>query len=296
MKLKTISSQLMLVTTAWMFFACSKELSDKQQVVIPPNQTIADSIPKTDSTVPYPETGSLTCQYSPDYGDSILYPQPGADYIAAPLNNIGIAGKYFGWPDGLSLNSSTGAIDVTKSISGVRYAVGFVKNGTTDTCLSPLIIGGASYEDSVYVLAQSDTTSRAYFNANPYGPDICDQSGPDDGNKCKFDVYGNAKLQGITIDKKTGYINLKQSMQHLMFGPLPFDGEIVYSTFYYQVDDNTNNAVQQMQVEFIFFNNKSEVPADLLNAVGDKLTNILNNILVAKTGSPKPPLIIITRN
>ncbi len=296
MKLKTISLQLTLMTMAFLFFACSKELSNKQAIVLPPNQPAVDSIQKTDSAVPFPETASLACQYSPDYGDSILYPQPGADYIATPLNNIGIAGKYFGWPDGLSLNSSTGAIDVTKSISGVRYAIGFVKNGTTDTCLSPIIIGGASYEDSVYVLTKSDTSGRAYFNANPYGPDICDKSGPNDGNKCKFDLYGNAKLQGITIDKKTGYINLKQSMQHLMFGPLPFDGEIIYSTFYYQVDDNTNNSVQQIQIKFMYYNNKSEVPADLLNAVGDKLVNILDNVLVAKTGSPKPPLIIITRN
>ena len=83
-------------------------------------------------------------QLSPIYGDSIIYPQPtsGSDYIFRPVNNPG-TGKYFSWPIGMVIDSVSGAIDVTKSQTGQRYDIGFIKSGTTDTCLSQLIIGGA---------------------------------------------------------------------------------------------------------------------------------------------------------
>ena len=76
-------------------------------------------------------------------------------------------GTYLSWPDGLKMNAGTGAINLTKSETGQRYSVAFVKSGTTDTCMSQLIVAGAAYMDSVYVLSESDTTAKPYFNANP---------------------------------------------------------------------------------------------------------------------------------
>ena len=61
-------------------------------------------------------------------------------------------GTYLSWPDGLKINSDTGAINLTQSETGQRYSIAFVKNGTTDTCMSQLIVAGAAYMDSVYVL------------------------------------------------------------------------------------------------------------------------------------------------
>ncbi len=89
----------------------------------------------------------------PVYGDTIIFPQPvnGPDYIVNPVNSPG-TGRYFAWPHGMVIDANTGAIDVMKSETGMKYAIGFIKEGTTDTCLGSLVIGGAAYFDSVYVL------------------------------------------------------------------------------------------------------------------------------------------------
>ncbi len=188
MKRKLHIGSSILVLALLCLLACRKTINSTEEIVPKPpvktdstkhqadsvkNQT--DSIPaKTDTStvVPFPETPLLGCTYSPDYGDSIVFTQPtnGQDYVIYPVNNGGIAGKYFAWPVGLVLNSQTGAIDMTKSETGARYAIGFVKEGTTDTCLSQLIVGGAAYMDSVYVLGDNQTTAAPYFNANPYAP------------------------------------------------------------------------------------------------------------------------------
>jgi hypothetical protein len=107
------------------------------------------------------------------------------------------------------MDPNTGAINLTKSETGERYSVAFVKSGTTDTCLTQLIVGGAAYMDSIYVLSQSDTTSRPYFNANPNTPSPCQgSSGPGPG--CQF-VYNNAAQNQGSIDQNTGYIDLKRT-------------------------------------------------------------------------------------
>ena len=253
---------------------------------------------KAVTAVPFPQSAVISCTFSPDYGDSIFYPQPGgSDYYVSPVNNQGIDGKYFSWPQGLSMNAGTGSIDITRSVTGLRYSVGFVKTGSTDTCLSNIIIGGASYADSIYSMVSSDTTAPPYFDGNPYGPNICNAQGPNNGNKCAFDIYNNAKFQGIVIDKKTGYVDLKKTMKQINNNyNMLFDGETLLSTFYYKINDNSNNAVQQMQLEFIYYSSRSKIPADLLAEVDAKNTNIYGAVIIGTGVNPKPPLIIIVRN
>ncbi len=292
MKISTCLLNVMMLLAV----ACKKNVSD------PPGS--GGNPPGTDSTkqvinaVPFPQSAVTSCTFSPDYGDSIFYPQPSSsDYYISPVNNQGIDGKYFSWPQGLSINAGTGSIDVTRSVSGLRYSVGFVKTGTTDTCLSNIIVGGASYADSVYSMASSDTTAPPYFDGNPYGPNICSAKGPNDGNKCAFDIYNNAKFQGIVIDKKTGFVDLKKTMKQINNNyAILFDGETLLTTFYYKINDNSNNAVQQMQLELVYYSSKSKIPADVLAEVDAKNTNIYSGVIIATGVNPKPPLIIIVRN
>src|ERR1700730_9823434 len=174
MKRNLFAYQLIAICLFLGVFACSKSVNsvNKQS-----NQNTHDSTPlvqkKTDSqavqSVPYPQSPVTGCSYAPDYGDSIIYPQPtnGPDYVVSPVNNPG-TGKYFSWPGGMVIDSLPGAINVTKSQTGQRYDIGFVKTGSTDTCLKSLIIAGAAYMDSVYVLANNEKLALPYFNANPY--------------------------------------------------------------------------------------------------------------------------------
>ena len=140
---------------------------------------------------------SPSCPVAPIYGDTIIFTQPtnGADYIFYPVNDPG-PGKYFSWPVGMVLDQNTGAIDLTASQTGMKYAIGFVKSGTTDTCMSTLVVGGASYYDSVYVLQDGQTTAAPYFEANPYLPNICA------GGGCTFDVNGAAAAKKV---RRRGY-------------------------------------------------------------------------------------------
>jgi hypothetical protein len=306
MKKNLSIGSLILVSALVSLVACRKTINsteiapDKPLVRVDSVNHPPDSAKATIDTVtvPYPQVPMLGCTYSPDYGDSIVFTQPtnGPDYVIFPVNNQGVLGTYFSWPGGLVLNAHTGAINMTKSETGARYDIGFVKAGTTDTCLSQLIVAGAAYMDSVYVLSESDTTAAPYFNADPYGPPVCSGSGSSGGPGCVFDYNNYAKNQGVEIDNHTGYIDLKKTMKKSLFGLLPIDGTTVNTTVYYKLNDNSNSAPQKINVKLMFYTKKSSIPPSLLASITNKLLNTLSDLLLGKAStSPRPPLIIITR-
>ncbi|MDP4252108.1 MAG: hypothetical protein Q8918_18565 [Bacteroidota bacterium] len=306
MKKNLSIGSVILISFLICLLACRKTIDSIETVPNKPPVKVDSAKNQVDSTkstpdttaVPYPQTPMLGCTYSPDYGDSIVFTQPphGQDYVVSPINNTGVTGTYFAWPGGLVLDSHTGAIDLTKSETGARYEIGFVKAGTTDTCMSQLIVGGAAYMDSVYVLSQSDTTAAPYFNADPYGPPVCSGSGSQGGPGCQFDYNNAAKNQGVEVDNHTGFIDLQKTMKNSLFGLLPLDGTTVNTTIYYKLNDNSNLAPQKIQLKLMFYNKKSSIPPSLLASITNKLVNTLENLLLIKSStSPRPPLIIITR-
>ena len=249
---------------------------------------------------PYPQTAPLNaCFSSPIYGDTIIYPQPtsGSDYIMNVVNSPG-TGKYLSWPVGMIIDSVTGAIDVTQSQTGLQYAVGFVKEGTTDTCLQTLIIGGASYADSVYVLNEGQTTAVPYFEGNPTLLNTCAT-----GNGCSFDVTGSAAKVGVIVNSATGDINLQQTLNGTgllplggAFGLLPTNGSSVTTTIYYKLNDPSNYALQNIQVQLVYYDKESLINSGLLNTVLNKLDNLLSGHLISESANPRPPLIVIVRS
>ena len=243
---------------------------------------------------PYPITPVQECIYTPNYGDSIVYPQPSSgSYYIYPQSTNGLKGTYLSWPAGLVLDPNTGAINLSLSQTGQRYDMAFVQYGTTDTCISSLIVAGTSYMDSIYSLSQSDTSSDPYFNGNPYAPNPCwNKKGP---GACQFDYNNFAKVQGVIVNAKTGFIDL-QNTARKAFGKFPFNGETIYSTIYYKVNDATNNAPQHIQLQFMYYNRRSDIPAALLSTISNNINSTLNNQLLSKGPSPRPPLILIVRN
>ncbi|HEX3934819.1 MAG TPA: hypothetical protein VHW43_09080 [Puia sp.] len=241
---------------------------------------------------------SSSCPLSPIYGDTIIFTQPtgGPDYIFNPVNNPG-AGRYFSWPVGMVMNQNTGAIDLTTSQTGMKYAIGFVKAGTTDTCMSTLIVGGASYYDSVYVIADNDTTATPYFEANPYLPNICA------GGGCTFDVNGAAAAKKVIVDKTTGVINLGLTLQPKglagllggAFGLLPQNGSSITVPIYYKLNDASNQALESISVQIEYYDSESQVSSGLLGGVLNSLNSLLSGNLISTGANPRPPLIIIVR-
>jgi hypothetical protein len=248
---------------------------------------------------PYPQAPLNGCFMAPIYGDTIIYPQPtsGSDYIMNVVNNPG-TGKYLSWPVGMVIDSVTGAIDVTQSQTGLQYAVGFVKEGTTDTCLQTLIIGGASYADSIYVLSEGQTTAVPYFEANPNLLNTCAA-----GNGCSFDVTGSAAKMGVIVNSATGDINLQQTLNGTgllplggAFGLLPTNGSTVTATIYYKLNDPSNYALQNIQVQLEYYDKESLINSGLLNTVLNKLDNLLSGHLIDEGANPRPPLVVIVRS
>jgi hypothetical protein len=291
MKRTLLPGSMILLIFILLTIACKKSVESVTPVVV----TSSDSAHIL-SVVPYPQTPLQECNNAPDYGDSIVFLQPttGSDYYVYPKTNQGISGTYLSWPQGLSMDPKTGIIDLTASETGERFSVGFVKTGTNDTCMSQLIVGGAAYMDSVYVLSQSDTTSIPYFNADPYQPSPCSSSGSQ-GQGCQFDYNNYAKNQGIIIDQKTGFIDLKKTTQKLNLATL-INGFSMTTRIYYKLNDNSNNASQMIQVKLMYYAHKSDVPANILSQISQNLINTLSNLLISKGPSARPPLIVIVRS
>ena len=266
--------------------------------VTSPGQNLNQDQQLNNSTpaIPYPEAPVRGCSYAPDYGDSIIYPQATTgsnDYIVSPVNNPG-PGTYMSWPEGLAINSSTGAIDVTQSDAGERFDIGFVKNGTTDTCITSLIIGGVSYMDSVYVFGNNESQVYPYYDANPYSPFVCGWGSTLPGS-CQFDVTGSAKNMNVAVDQNNGWIDLQKTLSSGAFGPVPFDGEQISTDIYYRLNNASNMALQHIKVNIIYYYSKSQISPSLLSSLNTKLNNSLLNALIVKSGASRPPIIIITR-
>jgi hypothetical protein len=291
MKQGLLKGSLILLLTILYAVACKKSSNPSLDSDGNIKQVVLNT---PDSIVPYPAIPLAGCDDAPFYGDSIVYPQPGTsgDYFVNPQNNQGVTGTYLSWPVGLVMDSKSGSIDLTQSETGARYSVAFVKSGTTDTCLSNLIVAGAAYMDSVYVLSESKKTAVPYFNANPFAPAPC-QGGQ--GPECNFDYNDYAKHQGIEIDQKTGFIDLEKTMQKSPFGILPINGTTVYTTIYYKLNDNSNFAPQQIQLKMVYYNRKSDIPPGTIATITQNLLNTLNLQLLSKGPRTRPPLIVIVR-
>jgi hypothetical protein len=241
---------------------------------------------------------SMHCTGSPSYGDSVINPQTmmtNQDYIISPVNNP-LPGRYFSWPAGLVINDSTGAINVTRSENGMRYYVGYVSKGTTDTCLNTLILGGASYLDSIYV--QSNTKPSIafpYFNANSNMTVIC---GPGPLGDCDWDLSDNAQHQHIIIDKKTGNIDLVKTMQAGAFGKVPVNGTTLTTNLYYHLGHPFQGAIQSLAVRIMYYDHLSSIPDSVKATINYRIGNEMGNtVLGSNPAKPdvRPPIVIIVR-
>lgn len=287
MKTKFVTAAGVFFSLIFILVACKKSTTsnDPDTEIDPPVE-----LPKDTSKVPFPQTIIPACSYAPYYGDTLICAKPidGQDYIVSPVNNPG-AGKYMAWPIGMMIDSTTGAINVTKSETGLRYIIGFVKNGTSDTCLTELVIAGASYMDSVHVLSDGEKYANPYYNADPTLVSACST-----GN-CQFDITNEANNKKIFVDKNTGKIDLEKSLNQGAFGLLALDGDMVETTIYYKVNDGCNTSVQHIKVQFMYYTRKSQINAALLGNLLSKVTNLLNGNIISASANPRPPLIIITR-
>ncbi|HEY4154688.1 MAG TPA: hypothetical protein VGM24_04655, partial [Puia sp.] len=246
------------------FISCRKNVDSPVPTDIPqlPDSVAPlQTIPNQDSNGyhPFPENYSMNCPGSPSYGDSIVYPSGnyGApDYLLSPVNNPE-PGHYYSWPVGLVINDSTGTINVTRSETGLRYFIGYVKKGSQDTCINTLIIGGAAYIDSIYTQSRPGPNRvLPYFNANSGINSLC---GPGPLGHCWWDLSQNAKNQKIVLDEHTGVIDLDQTIQKGAFGKNPVDGATLNAVIYYMIGEG-NSGIQSLKIQLMYYDRASSIP------------------------------------
>ena len=145
------------------------------------------------------------------YGDSVLYQKDQSnDYVVTPTNNL--TGRYSSFPDGLVIDGNTGAINVTKSETGLKYMVAFIPTGSTDTAFEFVTLSGINYMDGFYVLTGNDSIAYPVYNAQPGTPI------PNLTNGSVFDVGSNCNSQGCTVNTGNAAINLAQTVRNGVFG------------------------------------------------------------------------------
>lgn len=293
-----------LVTLVIAMFACTKNQED----IATSSRLMVSPTPDSNQLMVSP-----VCM-PPDYGDSILCYQwlGGQDYKILPINNPG-KGRYITTSEGLVIDSITGEINVTKSESGLPFKVGFIPEGSQDTCFTKVITSGINYLDGIHVLGDDDTLLVPMYNGTLGYVPVCEPNGSLNG--CEYDDgedddNGNGladepppgfslNQNNIIIDKRTGVISLRRSLISGIFGVLnPANGKTVNATLYYRLSDCSNGALRRIDLKFTYYNKLSDVPQGLINDIEDVVKGILKLLFRTngKVGKARPPHIVVVAN
>ena len=204
------------------------------------------------------------------YADTIFYLKKTiSDYIVKPLNTL--SGTFGAYPTGLlRINATTGAINVTKSETGLKYLVWFIASGSTDTCKKFITISGVDYTDSVYTLNKTSVVAKPIYNANKLQSIDC-------SGGCVFDDGGAAAALGIAVNKTTGKIDLKATVQNGAFGKTPVNGSFVDFTLNYRIADKSSEALNKMALRLYYYASKAQVPAKLIEEVEAKKGQLISD-------------------
>lgn len=221
------------------------------------------------------------------YADTVYYPSDyPAGYEVRPLT--GLAGSFGSYPDGLEMDERNGNIEIKQSLTGLKYLVWYVPRGSTDTCKAFLTVSGVNYPDSIYAIKSASGLSTPVYNASLQQPAPCTANcefddGHDDDNGNGFadePPLGQEMVpQGVSMDKSSGAINLKQSILDGALGSNPAPGTFKDFVLNYRLTDRTSKALNRMTLRLYYYKNKSQVPAALKKDLEEKKKFILlNNI------------------
>lgn len=220
------------------------------------------------------------------YADSIIYMQatPG-DHIVHPLQWH--EGTYSAYPEGLNIDAKTGAINVSKSETGLRYLVKF-KDDFGRVFTTKVVMAGINYPDHYHNLASGDSMARIIYNADP------DRTLPA-GNIFDDGLVANAT--GLAVATSDGSINLAKTVRNGLFGANPKNGVYLDINVPYRINDKSANALNSIKVRLYYYQKMSDIPAELKQLLTEREQSYIR---VMNTGSkesayakPRPPCVII---
>ena len=221
-----------------MLFSCSKEKAAK-----PPTPT--------------PISNSM-------YGDSIFYVEESvSNYIITPVSAT--SGSYSCIPEGLKIDSASGAIDVNKSETGLKYKIIFTPAGAGTVQTSYIIISGINYADKIYNLSSGDSVATPIYNANN------NLTLPGIANGTSFDENGGCKKAGIEVDPQSAVINLAKSVRDQKIDT----GATQEVKLAYRINDGSHQSLNGLNVKIYFYRTASEIPQYLTDLLNERKGTIL---------------------
>jgi len=228
------------------------------------------------------------------YGDSVIYLQNQVtDFIVSP-KNTSVAGDYSAFPDGLEIDSKTGAINVSKSDMGLHYRVSFLPAGAKDTISTVLLLSGINYLDGFYKLNTADSILKPVYNGNGANtlPGINNGSLFDEGNGCNS--------AGCNVNTASGTINLAQTVRNGVFGATPANNDRHEFQLNYRINDKSGKALNTLRVKLYYFDSMADVTQEVYDIINSRNGTVFRT---ADTGlrvtdanraaRPRPPCIFL---
>jgi hypothetical protein len=198
-----------------------------------------------------------------NYGDSIFYlNNQASDYIVLPQQNR--QGQYSGFPEGIDIDQNSGAINITKSETGLRYRISFVPEGTTDSIHTVIVISGINFLDGFYKLTTADSVIKPLYNANSGG------AIPGVNNGTAFDIGSGCNSAGCNVDIIAGSINLAQTVRNGVFGVTPSNNDRHEFDLNYEINDKSGKAPNTIRVKLYYFNSISDVTQEVYDIINSR--------------------------
>jgi hypothetical protein len=236
--------------------------------------------------------GTENTPYSLSYGDSIIYLRPVAsgDYMVYPTSRRD--GVYSGFPEGIEIDASTGAINVTKSETGLRYRITHTATDGKKT-ETTLVLSGINFPDKFYNLSQNDSLCLPIYNAS--------ESRIIPLNGSNFDEGNNANSGGCSVRTENGSINLAQCVRNGVFGNTPQNDSRRDFDINYRINDASGRSLNKIRVRLYYYTSMATVAPDLMQTLLDRQTGgvflrggTVENAM--QTAKPRPPCVIIIAN
>ncbi len=229
--------------------------------------------------------------YKLSYGDSILYMRPSAgDYIVSPTSQR--PGTYSGFPDGIEIDGVTGAINVSKSETGLRYRITHTATDGTVTA-TMVVLSGITFTDKFYNLSLHDSIAFPVYNASPSRALPLSGSSFDDGNV--------ANGGGCAVRTTNGSINLAETVRNGVFGTTPQNDRRETFEIKYRINDASGKTENKLKVLLYWYNTMADVPADVWETLNDRQNEgvFLKGAVAGRPGQaakPRPPCVIIVNH
>lgn len=232
--------------------------------------------------------------YTLSYGDSILYLRPSAgDYIVNPVSTR--PGTYSGFPDGIEIDDNTGAINISKSETGLRYRITHTAPDGTLT-ETKVVLSGITFKDHFYFLSNNDSIALPIYNA--------DETRILPINGSVFDEGNLANNGGCSVKTDNGKINLRETIRNGVFGFPPRNDAQETFEIKYRINDASGKSENKLKVLLYWYNTINDVPQyvwDILNERTQQGVFLRNGMVntspsmerLDKAAKPRPPCVVI---